>query len=778
MKSIDFLLEYYQQLDEIAMTPKRLKKMAADIGAVAGMEFEMIVPNVVDPDPDDYELEPDFDRNESVRDIDDACNFFYDGDYNSRRDIQNLREEMTSQYYEWLDEHKIERWGDEASDYVRDWLWRTYEDDWREEAEKEILDDTPEFGVNDEELRQRIEDFVNEKWEAAVEDTMANMGSDYDQAYDEWSEDFNDNADFEQEWLESAGYETMIDIRDNFDVNWPHYITPEQEGADISSVAEEFSDAVGMPVNSSERYHGGRREQGKYVVEPDGSLEPDDSNDTGLEFVSPPMSIDKMLEQLKKVQDWAKSRGCYTNQSTGLHINISVPDYDQSKLDYVKLALLMGDEYVLELFGRSGNTYAKSAMGKIRDILRSRPEAAEQVLSQMKGHMDGLATKAIHSGTTDKYTSINTKSGYIEFRSPGGDWLGSNFTKIESTLLRFTVALSAAMDPDAYREEYLKKLYKLLSPKGENDPISYFARYSAGELPKSALRSFVKQVQLQRKIKRGKAEGEKFWWKVTNPANTMFSIEVVASDEDEAIESAILPGNYPEWARVKNTLKATPIRPYQQPKGSDILSQTDAERRMDLPDQTGDANYEIIDRRTGRRVFVMIANTEYDARRKYADWLSAAGYPIETEDFGFREIGSAQQPEFVDTTTQSNRGDLTPRGPGPWEIYQLSNNQVVRPLEHTSRPAAEQEARSALGLRGWDPAEYGVRTRQQEPRPLGAGQELVGWKIVDAQGRTIHEFSGVGNVQADANNFAVNWLRRNPQHMQAGVEVVPNWRPA
>ena len=174
----------------------------------------------------------------------------------------------------------------------------------------------------------------------------------------------------------------------------------------------------------------------------------------------------------------------------------------------------------------------------------------------------------------------------------------------------------------------------------------------------------------------------------------------------------------------------------------------------------------------------MIANTEYDARRKYADWLSAAGIPIETDDYGFREIRSAQQPEFVDTTTQSSRGDLTPRGPGPWEIYQLSNNQAVRPLEHTSRPAAEQEARSALGLRGWDPTEYGVRTRQQQPQPLGAGREFVGWKIVDSQGRTIHEFSGIGNVQADANAFAVNWLRRNPQHMQAGVEVVPNWREA
>jgi hypothetical protein len=49
--------------------------------------------------------------------------------------------------------------------------------------------------------------------------------------------------------------------------------------------------------------------------------------------------------------------------------------------------------------------------------------------------MKDLATKAIHSGQTDKMvTSINTKEGYIEFRSPGGDWLDENFDKIENTL--------------------------------------------------------------------------------------------------------------------------------------------------------------------------------------------------------------------------------------------------------------------------------------------------------------------------------------------------------
>ena len=154
-----------------------------------------------------------------------------------------------------------------------------------------------------------------------------------------------------------------------------------------------------------------------------------------------------------KVQDWAKGYGCYTNDSTGLHINISVPGFSRDKLDFVKLALLMGDKYVLEQFGRSGNTYCASALDKVKRHVRDMPDAAIGLLNKMRGHMEDLASKSIHSGVTAKYTSINTKEGYVEFRSPGGDWLDENFDKVENTLLRFTVALAAAVDPAAYRQE-------------------------------------------------------------------------------------------------------------------------------------------------------------------------------------------------------------------------------------------------------------------------------------------------------------------------------------
>jgi hypothetical protein len=64
--------------------------------------------------------------------------------------------------------------------------------------------------------------------------------------------------------------------------------------------------------------------------------------------------------------------------------------------------------------------------------------------------------------------------------------------------MRFIVALDAAIDPQKYRKEYLSKLRKLLEPKSEDDPIDYFVKYSAGELPKQALKSFLRQIQSKR----------------------------------------------------------------------------------------------------------------------------------------------------------------------------------------------------------------------------------------------------------------------------------------
>lgn len=659
MKSQDFLIEYYQQLDEIAMNPNRLRKMADGIGAMVGIEFEMVVPDVAGND-EDAELEPDYDQDRRIRGFRDIRDFFLDGEFNSRRDIERAMDSIWSDYMDsdWLSERKQEEWSAVADKSIRDLVARDYEDEFYDQAVEEIKDKTPEFGTNDEEFRAAVNERHQELIDEKVEDILANMGSEYDEAFDEWVDnewlEMSSDDDMFTDWLRNENITTMQDIESNYQITWPYFTTAAREGTSIEEIADDFSNAIGRPVEWSERYHGGRRRPGYYTVEPDSSIRGDEG-ESGLEFISPPLPIGEMIADLKDVQRWAKKVGAYTNESTGLHINVSVPDWEgeSGKLDYVKLALLLGDEHVLEAFGRRGNTYTKSAFDVIKQRVRQNPDVAEQVLAKMKSHLNAEASRLIHSGITDKYISIHPKGGYIEFRSPGGDWLDSNFKEIESTLLRFVVALDAAVHEDKYKEEYAKKLYKLLAPSNdESDTLKYFARYSAGELPKSALRSFVKQAQLQRQLKKGPT-GVKYWWEVSRP-DSYASIEVVATSREEAIEKAI--GEYPDWKFAKNIVakamrpfETTPVRATSgapQPAGAvgepipgstlDLARQRAAQQVGG--EQSSDANYEIIDRNTNRPVFRFIANTDGEAQRKYSDWLSGQGLSNDTENYGWRAI--------------------------------------------------------------------------------------------------------------------------------------------
>jgi hypothetical protein len=97
-----------------------------------------------------------------------------------------------------------------------------------------------------------------------------------------------------------------------------------------------------------------------------------------------------------------------------------------------------------------------------------------------------------------------------------------------------------------------------------------------------------------------------------------------------------------------------------------------------------------------------------------------------------------------------------------------------------SMAQAEMHAHMVLGNAGLDSADYMVQQvvgswQDTAPQaPTSAPGEFTGeWKIVSPNGEEIHRFGGVGNVQADANRVATEWLRRNPGQMQAGVEVVP-----
>ena len=556
MRAKNFVTERF--LGELAMGPSSLRRAAAAINAKVGMEFEMYVPNVDGGDNSNSEFEPDYDSTESVSDVDDIISFFRDSEWisNDERSLSRFREQIEEKYYDWQYEEINSEWTRESKDAIRDYiinndLWDEDEaitlalegmgltDDEKNRAEKvgvqlvtrkynRIAGDT-NYDSADEKNWRQAQKLADEQLEEMVYDEWRNEGRIYSNAEEEYKEDERENGNYsESVFFREIGVRTTLDAYHEFspsDISWPRMMDIGFGGGsrDADEIAVAFEKMIGRPVKSNSKYHGASRDGISYIVEPDASLdEPNDTDDAGLEFVSPPLPLTAILDDLKKVKAWADSEGCYTNSSTGLHINVSIDGMSEGSVDYVKLAILLGDKYVLEQFGRAANTYCKSGMDKVKQYARMKPEVVQPMMDKMRAGLNQLASRAIHTGSTEKYTSINNKGGYIEFRSPGDDWLGAYYDKIEPTLLRMVVALDAACDPQKSRQEYLKKLYLLLEPSSSSDDtIKYFAQYSAGELPAAALRSFVKQIQLNRALAARAAKelaspGPMQYWQVLN----------------------------------------------------------------------------------------------------------------------------------------------------------------------------------------------------------------------------------------------------------------------
>jgi hypothetical protein len=612
-----------------------------------------------------------------------VIDFFRGGDGGSPRStISRALDSLDEDYWSWKDDN-FEEWLNDNDSLLDNYLRQELPQDPDESDERYI----ERLGGDNEEAQQ------------ARERAMEQMREEH-QGEDQW-EDF----------LRDEDIGSMADFGSQYNVEWPYYTYPESNGGggtiSIDDVAADFRDAIGRPVNASSNYHGGTREAGKYVVEPDGSLEPDDTDDGGLEFVSPPLPLDEMLSDLEKVAKWASRIGAYTNSSTGLHMNVSVPNFDQDQLDYVKLAIFLGDEYVLDQFGRAGNNYCKSAMAQIQQIAKTNPDKVQTMLRQMQGNLSAMASKIVHTGQTSKYTSINTKTGYIEFRSPGGDWLGEYAAdpgKITNTLLRFVVALDIAMKPELYRQEYMKKLYKTLDQGDNSDTIKFFARFSAGELPQSALKSFVKQAQLQRQ--RGKEEKEQV---------------------DAVLGNAT--GSHPEGRGRPN-----------DPNGRyAIVSRQDPAAFRSGPDTP---NYQF-------RFNMSNPAEQHNGRYILAAWaarntVDAASYMIvDTEQW---DRPTAAQQIWYEVTYTVNDGAQT-------------STHRVRTLAPNATAAMDQ-VRTNLQRQGQrvesinaEPVSGTAPTQSAESLPPGNAR----WRILDRNDQEVYSFINT-TAQSDANQYARNWM--------------------
>lgn len=530
--------EITDPLFEVSMAPSALKSLSDRANATVGIEFELYVPSIEEFLQDNLPEPEMTEQDRRARDFDDVADFFY-GDWNSNSDVATLLERMNEDMGEWISAKKGPFWERTIKTEVKEAINKFFdkEDLVRVGLENYLypnqfygmdkIESIMSAGLNapqfnkDQIDQYRIDNPDYEIYEELLADTDAIIellakdaidNPENNQFYAEanifdsdWEEE--NKSELENEWLEENNLDTMGAIYDQYNgiVAWPSWDEDTDPADAMKAVAASVAAVTGIPAQATTKSG-----YGYYAVTTDASL--DKQGMEGLEIISPPLPLSQMLEQVEKFKEWADYWGAETDRSTGLHINVSVPKLSRETLDYVKLVLFLGDKYVLDQWDRSKSTYTKSAFDKIESIIKAKPEKAISALSTIRNGLGVLASRIIHGVDTLKFTSVNLHlsnfnlaENRVEFRSPGGDWLNADFKQIENTIRRFVAALEIACDETLYREEYAKKLYKMLADPAEKatkgfnpDPIKVFARYSAGELPLSALKTFISSIAAQR----------------------------------------------------------------------------------------------------------------------------------------------------------------------------------------------------------------------------------------------------------------------------------------
>jgi len=267
----------------------------------------------------------------------------------------------------------------------------------------------------------------------------------------------------------------LDDYDEEDDDYWDSYDEDENYSKASKVIATAVQAAMGAKVNIFNDYHEEDKNLTDWYVEPDGSLSPnDEETESSAEIVSPPLPAATAIDALKKFYTIAQELKLYTNNSTGLHINVSIPQ----KLDVLKLAVFLGDQYVLRYFGRENNRYADSVTKNLSTAVATSDDNAIQTKVGKKqstvfdkprqtNTVDEKMLQGIVASYSRQHTaSISYNGKYISFRHAGGNYL-ADFSGIYNTAGRFIRAMIIASDPNLYANEYKTKLVKLAGDKPE-----------------------------------------------------------------------------------------------------------------------------------------------------------------------------------------------------------------------------------------------------------------------------------------------------------------------
>lgn len=237
----------------------------------------------------------------------------------------------------------------------------------------------------------------------------------------------------------------------------------------MEDIAEMIRDSIEIDIGDvATGYGNAQRFDDEYSLDTDAG---------GVELVSPPLPIDTALADIRKVFNFIDENGS-TPHECGFHVSASIEGMDSfTDLQRLKLIMVLGEGYALELFGRENNHYTKSFDRAIADVISDAINTSFDAGNVSSGDVANKVIEAFRTGKSfggEKYQSINfgklnTSTPYLEMRIMGGENYHTKFDDVKATIMRFTTALISVMDGSADADFYrklVKRIEKQMKSRG------------------------------------------------------------------------------------------------------------------------------------------------------------------------------------------------------------------------------------------------------------------------------------------------------------------------
>lgn len=217
-------------------------------------------------------------------------------------------------------------------------------------------------------------------------------------------------------------------------------------------------------------YHGSSN-YSKWRVEKDSSL-----GNTGAEIISPILPLNDGIEAIENMFDWINKYGDTAN-STGFHVNMSFKGYDMKKFDWLKLLMFVEEGAIYKDFeNRKGNNYATSLMSYFDGTLSIDSNIGSKKYYDAIGKNSASGMNRIKEKLrAGKFFGVNFSSiikgsdnARIEFRYMGGRYHLKKKQVVEN-ILRYAAWMRIALDPNYKKEEYIKKMMRMVAKQEEDN---------------------------------------------------------------------------------------------------------------------------------------------------------------------------------------------------------------------------------------------------------------------------------------------------------------------